>query len=738
MNQRKFTYLFELDSVRRSDSEILAGQRALYNEIVVNGNVVVLTFNQLVDSRGFFSLLDEPDYYESIISLFQSGVLRVSQYGDIRTIAQYLIGSLAYEKEFIYSGWPLKFSQRRLVAMMRRSLTFSDLSEIDGYLSGHRSEEELLDLFCELGSDKRERQTALTALQCREILENLYWLLKTVLRLSPMHNIYLPPRNTDEYQNLRLHNILEVITTRIVSVDDALWPAAIQIIRALSCYGNDNRSVYLRELRKRQKTEQAKPEPYQYAEAIVNLAYNYACEISISNISKHYDVRELEQPQGGCDTFTSDFLCRLNQYWQSEPPEHRFLQPELNDFDEYAAGTDFPDISEAVRISSYTQQAETDDRVHVFRYEYDLASQRQHWRIRVLGKIGRKISLSLVCVFIACSLELLIQLLQVMLEDVIDLSSPAWVVAETLLFLFLTELITTMLSKKIPWLESLSDALGGLGRLFLDGIHLILPKSRTYENPSKEKLAQSERGSVSARIDLVQTEQMKRYLSFRKSAPKALFAPSIQYPIAETGVTGQENHDVLHNIARAEELYNYHYGVVYQSPYHTLLVDPICRNAGGSISYYPYERVVPRAGNGVVIIPKIGNQFVLLRQFRHAPRRQQLAFPRGFGEDGLLSSKNAEKELREELHACISKEPVFLGQVSPDSGLTSGCADVYCVELDSMEPAVGEEGIIGVELLTEEELKQLTTSVFTWTDDGFTLSAITLYTSCKETSMLNH
>ena len=59
----KNVYLFELDSVRKTDNEIIKAQKALYAEIVINGNTVVLTYNQLVDSRGFFSLLDEKDYF---------------------------------------------------------------------------------------------------------------------------------------------------------------------------------------------------------------------------------------------------------------------------------------------------------------------------------------------------------------------------------------------------------------------------------------------------------------------------------------------------------------------------------------------------------------------------------------------------------------------------------------------------------------------------------------------------
>ena len=48
---RKNVYLFELDSVRKTDEEIEIAQNALLDEIVLNGNVVVMTYNQLVDMK---------------------------------------------------------------------------------------------------------------------------------------------------------------------------------------------------------------------------------------------------------------------------------------------------------------------------------------------------------------------------------------------------------------------------------------------------------------------------------------------------------------------------------------------------------------------------------------------------------------------------------------------------------------------------------------------------------------
>lgn len=126
---RKFVYLFELDSVRKTDAEIIKGQCALYDEIVKNGNIVALTYNQLIDSRAFFSLLQNKEYYESIIKLFQKGYIRISQFGTTRTIAQYLLNTIdSEENKFIYSVLPIKRSQRRLIELIKRSVIYSDLS----------------------------------------------------------------------------------------------------------------------------------------------------------------------------------------------------------------------------------------------------------------------------------------------------------------------------------------------------------------------------------------------------------------------------------------------------------------------------------------------------------------------------------------------------------------------------------------------------------------------------------
>lgn len=120
------------------------------------------------------------------------------------------------DKQFIYSALPIKYTQKRLTALLRRSLTFSDLSEISEYFEGgRRSEAELRDLFLEVACDDSGRTLFVKPAgegrpvsELRGILHNLYYFLSIVLQLSALPQIYIPPRKTDEYKEYRMHQIL--------------------------------------------------------------------------------------------------------------------------------------------------------------------------------------------------------------------------------------------------------------------------------------------------------------------------------------------------------------------------------------------------------------------------------------------------------------------------------------------------------------------------------------------------
>lgn len=195
-----------------------------------------------------------------------------------------------------------------------------------------------------------------------------------------------------------------------------------------------------------------------------------------------------------------------------------------------------------------------------------------------------------------------------------------------------------------------------------------------------------------------------------KSRPE-LFLKSGVYPI----VTDTEE------IKSFEKATNKKIGVLYKSKYNMLVADLINDNG----KHFVYERIIPTAtGRGVVCIPIFQGKLLLLNQYRHSIRKQQLCFPRGFGENNITSAENAKKELCEEIGAKISNIK-FLGSFTADSGLIGSECDVYLCFVDSYNPASNEEGIKEIILLDQESFENdIKTNKI---NDGFTLGAYALY-----------
>ena len=713
---RKYVYLHELDSVRKTDWEIIRGQQALYDEIVGNGNIVVLTYNQLVDSRGFFSLWDNPEYQGSLVELFQNGAIRISQYGSIRSIVQYLLSTIDNDQNrYIYSALPIKSAQKRLTALIKRSLIHSDLTEIREYLSEkEKNSAALRDLFTECSGDTII-ESQLSNEEMTGILENLYWLLATVLRISTLDHIYVRPRENSEYRNFRFYDILKLVLDRSI-----LRPDAAEAIRNLRCFqkGANSRSVYHHELKQAAEAF-ADKEAFQYAEAAVNLCYNCACEISICNISKHYDFCNIDSPDS---SFLCDFAARLRDDWQDgRDANFRFLLDETNEFIEFDRMDALPNFSEAAFLTRcFPYQAEPDE-TGIPRYEWNLSEQRQQQKSIVSLKIGKKCLSLLFCIAFLMVFEIAGQLLQCIWDGEFSfldsLSAVFGFAAETIAFFLICETASTLLSKKFPNLLSLSEAIQEIKQLLSTAYHVRTSKPAGYRSSSQSGQNFREKRSSHAVMPCAETQELRRYKQLRTKHP-TWFAPSEIYPIADTA-----NPEVVRSIRRSEELFSRQYGVVYQSRFHTFTVDPVI-GEGGEI--FPYERVMGSSGNdGVVMLTRHQGNFLLIRQFRHALRAEQLAFPRGFAEPGDSPAENAVRELREEIGAVLSGEPVLLGRIAPDSGLTGDRAYVFQADLKSFSPNIGHEGLLEWTEVPEEEFDRLISSG--QIDDGFTLGAYALY-----------
>lgn len=83
---------------------------------------------------------------------------------------------------------------------------------------------------------------------------------------------------------------------------------------------------------------------------------------------------------------------------------------------------------------------------------------------------------------------------------------------------------------------------------------------------------------------------------------------------------------------------------------------------------------MPNGKDGVMILVKRNGKYILLKQFRHAIRRDQYACPRGFSDPNCTSVEDVRREIQEELEADIIGAPIEFGRIADYSGLTGATA----------------------------------------------------------------
>ena len=163
-------------------------------------------------------------------------------------------------------------------------------------------------------------------------------------------------------------------------------------------------------------------------------------------------------------------------------------------------------------------------------------------------------------------------------------------------------------------------------------------------------------------------------------------------------------------------------GVVYESPWHYLIVDVIVDSNGSP--HHTYERYVSRTEQaGGVIVPILEDgRICLLEHYRYTLGRSILELPRGFAEEGESGWEAAVRELAEELGA-VPVEITVLGQIIPDSGVNGNEVTIVKAKIESYELGQhdADEHIDGVRLVTLDELDEMIAS--DKIIDGFTLAA---------------
>lgn len=367
-------FLSEPDSVRRSAREIELGQWAIFTEIVRNGHVVVLSFNQVADSYTLMNMLLDDRSRDAVLQLFRLGWLQMNAYGSYYTMADYISSVTTKKPEeketFLFSWLPVQQGETFLLGLIRKAVTSSNTAMFPQ--QAHPAPRDLWILNAEIepllaapNALTPQEKEVLQALK-KEIQEDyarrmsdIGKFISIIVQLSATGPAIHPKKDQTDirYDYLALlHAILWMpnIPWCACGLDPKLAllveQARDQLRRLASTpegrklHNRNNRSDWSYKL-KAFSTGQTSPQrdALQMANALIDLCYHYASEESVLHVLKHFDdsgllpLPALNQPHSRAAAkwlrhinarrlfqrpdFLTVFVRHLNTYWQG----HRSL-----------------------------------------------------------------------------------------------------------------------------------------------------------------------------------------------------------------------------------------------------------------------------------------------------------------------------------------------------------------------------------------------------------------------------
>ncbi|MDD3559817.1 MAG: NUDIX hydrolase [Melioribacteraceae bacterium] len=126
-----------------------------------------------------------------------------------------------------------------------------------------------------------------------------------------------------------------------------------------------------------------------------------------------------------------------------------------------------------------------------------------------------------------------------------------------------------------------------------------------------------------------------------------------------------------------------------------------------------------------LIIPKKGNKYLFVEQFRYLNQETSLEFPCGSILENSTPLENAHKELREET-GFDSNEIIYVGKFAPYSGVSDEtCSVFFCEDLFPSPLVMDKFEEFNLIELTYDEIEQKIAKNEIW--DGMTLAAWILF-----------
>jgi ADP-ribose pyrophosphatase len=143
-------------------------------------------------------------------------------------------------------------------------------------------------------------------------------------------------------------------------------------------------------------------------------------------------------------------------------------------------------------------------------------------------------------------------------------------------------------------------------------------------------------------------------------------------------------------------------GVLAADPYLGMLTRDAVRFADQSLGVYNRHIGEP----GCVIMPKIGDDVVLIRIFRHATRDWAWEFPGGRIAPGEDPDVTALHELEEEIGATRPRLQA-LGTIHPYPAFSSACIHLYIATIEDLGEPQTAEGIISIDKVSPVRLLEM-------------------------------
>lgn len=138
-------------------------------------------------------------------------------------------------------------------------------------------------------------------------------------------------------------------------------------------------------------------------------------------------------------------------------------------------------------------------------------------------------------------------------------------------------------------------------------------------------------------------------------------------------------------------------GVVHADPWVMMVVDPVVMPDGRLGRYGRLVTTIDAEGVAVLPVTTDG-RVLLLRHWRHATQSWHLEIPRGFGEIGATSERQASAELYEELE--VSGDMVPLGHLHPDTGMLASRVALFAATVAADARPAHREGLATVVEMT--------------------------------------